>query len=144
MIEEEDYKSLRDSIDNFDKFDNIELAQRLEKHDLLEFRRIAAHLYKKNKRWAQSIALSKEDRLFKDAIETASESRSTEVAEELLEYFVQIGNKECFTACLYTCYDLARADVVLEMSWRHGLTDFAMPYLIQVMREFGNKVCLII
>ncbi|CAG8468332.1 858_t:CDS:10 [Funneliformis mosseae] len=137
--QEEDYKSLRDSIDNFDRFDNIDLAQRLEKHELLEFRRIAAHLYKKNKRWAQSIALSKEDRLFKDAIETASESRSTEVAEELLEYFVQIGNKECFTACLYTCYDLARADVVLEMSWRHGLTDFAMPYLIQVMREFNNK-----
>lgn len=109
----------------------------------MEFRRIAAHLYKKNKRWAQSIALSKEDRLFKDAIETASESRSTEVAEELLEYFVQIGNKECFTACLYTCYDLARSDVVLEMAWRHGLTDFAMPYLIQVMREFGNKVCFI-
>ncbi|GBB89855.1 hypothetical protein RclHR1_01670006 [Rhizophagus clarus] len=143
LIEEEDYKSLRDSIDNFDKFDNIELAQRLEKHDLLEFRRIAAHLYKKNKRWAQSIALSKEDRLFKDAIETASESRSTEVAEELLEYFVQIGNKECFTACLYTCYDLARSDIVLEMAWRHGLTDFAMPYLIQVMREFGNKIDLL-
>ncbi|CAB4482710.1 unnamed protein product [Rhizophagus irregularis] len=140
LIEEEDYKSLRDSIDNFDKFDNIELAQRLEKHDLLEFRRIAAHLYKKNKRWAQSIALSKEDRLFKDAIETASESRSTEVAEELLEYFVQIGNKECFTACLYACYDLVRSDVVLEMSWKHGLTDFAMPYLVQVMREFSNKI----
>ncbi|RGB43851.1 hypothetical protein C1646_679763 [Rhizophagus diaphanus] len=47
--------------------------------------------------------------------------RSTEIAEELLEYFVQIGNKECFTACLYTCYDLVRSDVVLEMSWKHGL-----------------------
>ncbi|CAG8704561.1 14463_t:CDS:2, partial [Acaulospora morrowiae] len=140
LIEEEDYKSLRDSIDNFDKFDNIKLAQRLEKHELLEFRRIAAHLYKKNKRWEQSIALSKEDRLFKDAIETASESRSTEVAEELLEYFVQIGNKECFTAALYACYDLARPDVVLELSWKHGLSDFAMPYLIQVMREYITKV----
>ncbi|CAG8744352.1 1872_t:CDS:2, partial [Gigaspora rosea] len=112
----------------------------LEKHELLEFRRIAAHLYKKNKRWEQSISLSKEDRLFKDAIETASESRSTEIVEELLEYFVQIGNKECFTACLYTCYDLARPDVVLELSWRHGLSDFAMPYLIQTMREFSIKV----
>ncbi|KAF0366022.1 Clathrin heavy chain [Gigaspora margarita] len=140
LIEEEDYKSLRDSIDSFDKFDNIGLAKRLEKHELLEFRRIAAHLYKKNKRWEQSISLSKEDRLFKDAIETASESRSTEIVEELLEYFVQIGNKECFTACLYTCYDLARPDMVLELSWRHGLSDFAMPYLIQTMREFSTKV----
>ncbi|CAG8432851.1 7339_t:CDS:10 [Diversispora eburnea] len=140
LIEEEDYKSLRDSIDSFDRFDNIKLAQRLEKHELLEFRRIAAHLYKKNKRWDKSIALSKEDRLFKDAIETACESRSTEVAEELLEYFVQIGNKECFTSALYTCYDLARPDVVLELAWKHGLNDFAMPYLIQVMREYVTKV----
>jgi len=47
LIEEEDYKTLRDSIDSFDRFDNIKLAKRLEKHELLEFRRLAAHLYKK-------------------------------------------------------------------------------------------------
>jgi hypothetical protein len=46
LIEEEDFKLLRDSIDHFDNFDNIALAQRLEKHELVEFRRIAAHLYK--------------------------------------------------------------------------------------------------
>jgi clathrin heavy chain len=46
LIEEEDYKTLRDSIDSFDNFNNIGLAQRLEKHELLEFRRLAAHLYK--------------------------------------------------------------------------------------------------
>jgi clathrin heavy chain len=46
LIEEEDYKTLRDSIDNFDNFDNLKLAGRLERHELLEFRRLAAHLYK--------------------------------------------------------------------------------------------------
>jgi clathrin heavy chain len=46
LIEEEDYKTLRDSIDSFDNFNNIGLAQRLERHELLEFRRLAAHLYK--------------------------------------------------------------------------------------------------
>lgn len=46
LIEEEDYKTLRDSIDSFDNFDSISLAKRLEKHDLLEFRRLASHLYK--------------------------------------------------------------------------------------------------
>ena len=46
LIEEEDYKALRDSIDSFDNFNNISLASRLEKHELLEFRRLAAHLYK--------------------------------------------------------------------------------------------------
>ncbi|KAJ3319704.1 hypothetical protein HDV06_006120 [Boothiomyces sp. JEL0866] len=140
LIEEEDFKSLRDSIDNFPNFDNLALAQRLEKHALLEFRRIAAHLYKKNKRWEKSLDLSKKDKLFKDAIETAAESKSAEVAEELLSYFVKEGRKDSFTACLYACYDLLRPDVVMEVAWRNGLQDFAMPYLIQVARETFTKL----
>lgn len=65
LIEEEDYTGLRTSIDAFDHFDNIALAQSLEKHDLIEFRRIAAYLYKGNNRWKQSVELCKKDKLFK-------------------------------------------------------------------------------
>lgn len=65
LIEEEDYNGLRASIDAFDNFDNIALAQRLEKHELIEFRRIAAYLYKGNNRWQQSVELCKRDKLFK-------------------------------------------------------------------------------
>jgi len=140
LIEEEDYKSLRDSIDHFDNFDNIALAQRLEKHELLEFRRIAAHLFKRNKRWKQSMTLSKQDKLYRDAMETASESKDAETAEELLRYFVSTGNKECFATCLFVCYEMVRTDVVLELAWRNGLQDFAMPYIIQVAREYIAKV----
>ena len=68
MLIEEDYKTLRDLIDSFDNFSNIELTRRLEKHELLEFRRLAAHLYKKNGKWEESISLSKEDKVFKDAM----------------------------------------------------------------------------
>ncbi len=148
LIEEEDYKSLRDSIDNFTNFDHLVLAQRLEKHALLEFRRIAAHLYKvlddfnckKNKRWEKSLEISKQDKLYKDAMETAAESRNPEIAEELLFFFIKEKRNDSFTACLYKCYDLLRADVVLELSWRHGLTDFAMPYLIQVSRQTLDRL----
>lgn len=140
LIEEEDYKALRDSVDSFDNFNNIELAKRLEKHPLLEFRRLAAHLYKKNSRWEESIALSKQDKLYKDALVTASTSSSTEVAEELLSYFVDIGNRELFAATLYVCFDLLRADVVEELSWQHGLNDFFMPYKIQIQRTLVDKV----
>ena len=42
LIKEEDYSALRDSIEHFDAFDNIVLAQKTEKHELLEFRRIAS------------------------------------------------------------------------------------------------------
>lgn len=47
-------------------------------------------------------------------------------------YFIEKGEEECFAACLYTCYDLLRPDVVLELSWMNGLTHFSMPYMIQV------------
>lgn len=141
LVEKEDYKTLRDSIDSFDNFDTIALAKILESHELLEFRRLAAHLYKKNNRWEESIQLSKHDKLFRDAIITAAASNSTEVAEEILGYFVDIGNKECFAATLFVCFDLLRPDIVAELSWQHGLNDFYMPYKIQVQRSTADKVC---
>ncbi|KAI7870822.1 hypothetical protein BDF14DRAFT_1879064 [Spinellus fusiger] len=143
LIEEEDYESLRDSIDAHDNIDTVDIAQCLEKHELLEFRRISAHLYKKNRRWRQSIALSKQDRLFKDAMATAAESKDKEVAQELLQYFIEVGKRECFAAMLYSCYDLLRPDVVLELSWRYGLNDFSMPYMINSLKEQFNKIELL-
>ncbi|KAF9572101.1 hypothetical protein EC968_010354 [Mortierella alpina] len=140
LIEEEDFDRLRKALDTYSNFDNIALANRLEGHELLEFRRIAAHLFKRNKKWRQSMTLSKQDRLYKDAMETAAESRDTSVAEELLQYFVESGHKECFAACLYICYDLVRPDVVMELAWRHQLSDFAMPYMVQFTREYVGKV----
>ena len=86
LIEEEDYKTLKDSVENFDNYDAVELAQRLEKHELVFFRQIAAQIYRKNKRWEKSIALSKQDKLFRDAIETAAISGKTQVVEDLLRY----------------------------------------------------------
>lgn len=86
LIEEEDYKTLKDSVENYDNYDAVELAQRLEKHELVFFRQIAAQIYRKNKRWEKSIALSKQDKLFRDAIETAAISSKSEVVEDLLRY----------------------------------------------------------
>lgn len=140
LIEEEDAATLRDSIDTNTNFDGPSLASRLEKHELLDFRRIAAHLYKKAGRWEDSIALSKADKLYRDTMVTAAESSQVELAEELLHYFVSLGNKECFTATLYVCYDLIRPDFVSELSWRHALNDFSMPYQLQVQREQYSRM----
>lgn len=140
LIEEEDYNGLRASIDAFDNFDNIQLAQTLEKHELIEFRRIAAYLYKGNNRWKQSVELCKKDHLYKDAMAFACDSRDSDVAEGLLQWFLEINKTECFAATLFMCYDLLKPDVVLELAWRHNLIDFAMPYMIQVMKEYLNKV----
>ncbi|XP_030381609.1 clathrin heavy chain [Scaptodrosophila lebanonensis] len=140
LIDEEDYQGLRNSIDGFDNFDTIALAQKLEKHELTEFRRIAAYLYKGNNRWKQSVELCKKDKLYKDAMEYAAESGKQEIAEELLGWFLERSAHDCFAACLYQCYDLLRPDVILELAWKHKIMDFAMPYLIQVLREYTIKV----
>lgn len=95
LIFEEDFEGLRSSVDTFDNFDHFNLAQQIENHELLEFRRVAAYLYKKYKRYAQSVTLSKKDKLYKDAMETAAFSGDKAIAEELLKYFVEAGNKVC-------------------------------------------------
>ena len=116
LINEEDYNGLKTSIDAFDNFDNIALAQQLERHELIEFRRIAAYLYKGNNRWKQSVELCKKDNLFKDAMEYAAESKNAEVAEELLAYFLDKKAYDCFAACLFQCYDLLHPDVQRDPS----------------------------
>merc|ERR1712083_122700 len=93
-----------------------------------------------NNRWGQSVQLCKKDNLFKDAMEYAAESKNAEVAEDLLAYFLDHKAYDCFAACLFQCYDLLHPDVILELAWKHNIMDFAMPYLIQVMREYTSKV----
>ena len=38
------------------------------------------------------------------------------------------------------CTCLCTALQVLELSWRNNLTDFAMPFMIQTMREMSLKI----
>ncbi|KGO77773.1 Clathrin, heavy chain [Penicillium italicum] len=140
LIEEEDHKLLKDSVDQNDNFDAVALAQRLEKHDLIFFRQIAANIYRNNKRWEKSIALSKQDKLYKDAIETAAISAKPEIVEDLLRYFVDIGSRECYVGMLYACYDLIRPDVIMEISWRKGLHDFTMPFMINFLCEQTRSI----
>ncbi|VEU20797.1 DEKNAAC101690 [Brettanomyces naardenensis] len=140
LIEEEDYKSLRSVIEAHDKFDQIGLAERLEKHELVFFRQIAAIIYRKNKKWNKAISLSKTDKLWSDAIETAALSEQPKVATELLDYFVETGNRECMIATLYSCYSLVDYDKVLELSWLHKLGDFVRPYEISVAKENQSRI----
>ncbi|CAH8446801.1 unnamed protein product [Heterobilharzia americana] len=140
LIEEEDYQALRQSIETHSNFDHIALAQQLERHELIEFRRLAALLFKGSNRWMQSIELCKRDQLYSDAMQYACDSRDPETAEELLRWFLSENLPDCFAACLYRCYDLLRPDVVLELAWRNGLVDMAMPFLIQTLRELTTKV----
>jgi clathrin heavy chain len=131
---------LRASIKEYDSFESLKLASDLESHQLLECRRIAALLYRKNKKFQQSISLSKKDDLYKDAMETVAESRDHALAEDLLRHIMNMEDKELFAAMLYTCYELIKPDVALEVAWRCGLYEFVMPYFIQFVRDLSLKV----
>ena len=51
-----------------------------------------------------------------DAMETAAQSGDPEIAEELLRFYVEQNERECFAAALFTCYDLIRPDIAVEVS----------------------------
>jgi clathrin heavy chain len=41
---------------------------------------------------------------------------------------------------LYACYDLIPVHVVMEISWRHGLTDFTMPFMINYLAQQSSTI----
>eukprot|EP00659_Diplonema_papillatum_P009674 gene9674-15021_t len=139
-IEEEDYESLKQSLENYDAVDQVELAEQLDQHDLLEMRRVASWLYQKNGKFSQAIECSKRDKLYHDATKTAALSGDKEVVEKLVRFFTDNNLHECFSACLYTCYEYIQPDVALELAWRHKVYDFAMPYIVQVLKEYIDKI----
>mmetsp|Transcript_13917 Transcript_13917/g.39575 ORF Transcript_13917/g.39575 Transcript_13917/m.39575 type:complete len:1722 (+) Transcript_13917:173-5338(+) len=139
-IEEEDYESLRESVDTYDNFNALALAKAIQGHELLEFRRIAAYLYKINGKHEESVKLSKGDNLWRDAMETVANCKDRAVAEDLLKYFLENDRPDCFAACLYNCYDFIRPDVAMELAWKTKNMEYCMPYLVQVLREYTSKI----
>ncbi len=140
LIEEEDSDALKTSIEDHDNFDHLALAKKLEKHELHQFRQVAALLYAKQRKHGEAMNLLKSDKLYKAAVDTAAESKNPEMVMELLNFFVEEGERECFAAALYTCYDLVGPDVVLELAWKNGMQDVAMPFFIQWTRDTHNKL----
>ncbi|CAI5760574.1 unnamed protein product [Candida verbasci] len=142
LIEEEDYKSLKSSIENEsnNRFNKLDLAERLEKHESIFFRQISATLYTKERKFNKSISILKSDKLWSDLLKTISISKSKKLAHEILDYFVETGNYECFIALLYVCYDLISVDYVSELSWLHNLSDFIKPFEISIKFENQKKL----
>ena len=139
-VEEENFAALRKSADQYNNFDSAKLSQRLEKLDMFEFRKIALALHRRNKRFAHAVEVAKENRLYREAIETTAESNDQDVVKSLLQFFVDEKLEECFAACLFTCYDLVPPHVAMEMSWKAGFKDSAMPFFIQTMHQMSTRM----
>ncbi|KAL8442304.1 hypothetical protein Emag_006547 [Eimeria magna] len=141
LVEAQDEERIRELINECDNFDQIGLAKQLETHSDLGMRRIAALLYQKNKKYSLAMDLSKKDAKLQDCIETAKESGSSQLVEDLLRYFLtELKDPEAFAACLHACCDLVKPDVALELAWRHKVMDYIMPYLVHVVRDVTTRL----
>jgi clathrin heavy chain len=140
LIAEEAVEELKTSVESYNNFDQFALGRRLEKHPLLELRRLASSLFRRNGKYEQAIALSKKDKMYKDAVEAVASSSDPELTEELATFFLENKLGEAFVAILYTCFEFFRPDLALELAWRHGVMDHAMPFMIQTMKEVGQRL----
>lgn len=139
-VQEEAYDDLRTSIEQFTNYDAAKLATELENHPSVEFRRISTLIRKLSNKWSQTMEMAKKDGFYGDAILYASESRDPEQAQNLLEYFISINRPDQVVSLLYYCYDILKPDQVLETCWINNMTNLAMPFLIQFMKEYSSKV----
>lgn len=73
-------------------------------------------------------------------MEAVAESQDPALAEDLLRYVMAMQDKELIATMLYTCYELIRPDVAMEIGWRCGLQEFVMPYFIQFVRDMSTRV----
>ena len=73
-------------------------------------------------------------------METVAESKDPALAEDLLRHIMHMQDKELFAAMLYTCYELVKPDVALEVAWRCNLQEFVMPYFIQFVKDLSSRV----
>eukprot|EP00173_Palmaria_palmata_P003692 Plantae.Rhodophyta-Palmaria_palmata.ctg3953.p1 GENE.Plantae.Rhodophyta-Palmaria_palmata.ctg3953~~Plantae.Rhodophyta-Palmaria_palmata.ctg3953.p1 ORF type:complete len:302 (-),score=83.11 Plantae.Rhodophyta-Palmaria_palmata.ctg3953:99-974(-) len=140
LIAEEAVEELETSIEAYDNFDQFALGRRLEKHSLLELRRLASSLFRRNGKYEQAIELSKKDKMYKDAIAAVATSTDAELTEELATFFLENKLGECFVAILYTCFEFFRPDLALELAWRYEVMDHSMPFMIQTMKEIGQRL----
>ena len=140
LIAEGSLDELESSIEAYDNFDQFGLANKLQNHELIQLRRVSAKLYRRNGRYERAIEVSKKDKLYRDTIESVAASGDAELTESLATFFLDNNLFECFTAILYTCFEFFRPDLAVELAWRYSVMDHAMPFMIQTMKEIGQRL----
>eukprot|EP00181_Compsopogon_caeruleus_P004586 CAMPEP_0184684602 /NCGR_PEP_ID=MMETSP0312-20130426/15903_1 /TAXON_ID=31354 /ORGANISM="Compsopogon coeruleus, Strain SAG 36.94" /LENGTH=1737 /DNA_ID=CAMNT_0027137941 /DNA_START=95 /DNA_END=5308 /DNA_ORIENTATION=+ len=139
-LAEENIDALKESIESFDNFDQFDFARILATHERIELRRIGIELYRKNGKYEHAIEAAKKEKLWRDCVESAASSKDSELAESLAEYFLKNKLREGFTATLFNCFEFFKPDVALELAWLYEVMDFTMPFMIQTLKEVGQRL----
>ncbi|MES1923257.1 hypothetical protein MHBO_004801, partial [Bonamia ostreae] len=139
MIEEENCEGLKKSIENYNNFDIRKMANELKNHPLRKFRAISAQLFNKNGDFEKALELLKNDEMYEEMIKTVSLSKSRNRAEDLLSFFIKQENEYFVAATLFDCRSLIRPHVAIEVAWKKGMSECAMPFVIQSVFNFEKK-----
>ena len=139
-LESCNFESLKESIMKFDSLDSLSLAKNIEGLENAEFRRISMLIYRKNKKFKESIEICLAEGLYKEAIESAAESKDRVIVEALLKKFAREKRGQWFTICCYYCYEQLRPDVVMELAWAYDMKDFGMPFFIQLFSDISTNL----
>ena len=139
-LESCNFESLKESIMKFDSIDSLSLAKNIEGLENAEFRRISMLIYRKNKKFKESIEICLAEGLYKEAIESAAESKDRVIVEALLKKFAREKRGQWFTICCYYCYEQLRPDVVMELAWAYDMKDFGMPFFIQLFSDISTNL----
>lgn len=57
-----------------------------------------------------------------------------------MNFFIENELHDCFCTTLYKCFHLLKPDFVMELCWKHRVTDYAMPYYIQVVKNMNSRI----
>jgi clathrin heavy chain len=63
-----------------------------------------------------------------------------DIIENLLRFLCDSSEKECFCAALYTCFAHISPDVVIELVWLNGYTNFVMPFVVQTFKRTRQRI----
>eukprot|EP00920_Eleutheroschizon_duboscqi_P001051 GHVT01002565.1.p1 GENE.GHVT01002565.1~~GHVT01002565.1.p1 ORF type:complete len:201 (-),score=56.17 GHVT01002565.1:921-1523(-) len=104
-------------------------------------RRLAVTLFRANSLFDEALKVCERDSDYTAAMCTVKESNCSALASRLLRCFAEEKKDgECFAACLVVAYELIPPDLALELAWKNGFTELAMPYFIQVMQHQSLRI----
>lgn len=142
-----DAESLTRFIKKTTNFDTYRTLERLtDKGQIHALRRVAVQLYAALKRYDDGLQYAIQNRYYDEASECADSSEDGQKCEALLrmicsdEFPDKEIRSEIFAVSVARCGARARPDVVVELAWRYGMMDFAMPYLIGQLRSMGERL----
>lgn len=146
-IQQNDAKALTELIKRTTAYDTYATLDRLtDAKQTVSLRRVAVAAYTSLKKFDEGIEYAIKNGFYDEASECAAESKDGTKCDQLLrlicsdEFPDKAIRKEIFAVAVARCGERARPDVVLELAWRFGMMDYAMPYMIGQLKSMTDKI----